>query len=102
MLPAQDALDVRHRFGNLVLALGKDADRSQTVASDHSKARGVDRNENLIIGIAERRCLTLRFEDPNDEELNAANADVLAEEGDRKSTRLNSSHIPLSRMPSSA
>ena len=24
------------------------------------------------------------------------------EEGDRKSTRLNSSHIPLSRMPSSA
>ena len=27
---------------------------------------------------------------------------VLAEGGDRKSTRLNSSHIPLSRMPSSA
>ena len=27
---------------------------------------------------------------------------VLATEGDRKSTRLNSSHIPLSRMPSSA
>ena len=25
-----------------------------------------------------------------------------AEQGDRKSTRLNSSHIPLSRMPSSA
>ena len=27
---------------------------------------------------------------------------VEAEDGDRKSTRLNSSHIPLSRMPSSA
>src|ERR1051326_5576202 len=28
--------------------------------------------------------------------------ELLYEEGDRKSTRLNSSHIPLSRMPSSA
>ena len=27
---------------------------------------------------------------------------ILKSEGDRKSTRLNSSHIPLSRMPSSA
>ena len=27
---------------------------------------------------------------------------IFRKEGDRKSTRLNSSHIPLSRMPSSA
>ena len=32
----------------------------------------------------------------------AANYEVLVWYGDRKSTRLNSSHIPLSRMPSSA
>ena len=34
--------------------------------------------------------------------LKARAADVVRELRDRKSTRLNSSHIPLSRMPSSA
>ena len=34
--------------------------------------------------------------------LDPASWELRAEEGDRKSTRLNSSHIPLSRMPSSA
>src|ERR1051326_7553681 len=32
----------------------------------------------------------------------AAGADIIESNRDRKSTRLNSSHIPLSRMPSSA
>ena len=34
--------------------------------------------------------------------LKGISADILRDGGDRKSTRLNSSHIPLSRMPSSA
>ena len=36
------------------------------------------------------------------EHIRVAIADLLRWEEDRKSTRLNSSHIPLSRMPSSA
>ena len=38
----------------------------------------------------------------DDDEESVANIEILLSEQDRKSTRLNSSHIPLSRMPSSA
>ena len=38
----------------------------------------------------------------NFRDLKAINIDLLSEYGDRKSTRLNSSHIATSRMPSSA
>ena len=47
------------------------------------------------IGDDARRIYNMMFADSPDEE-------VQDESPDRKSTRLNSSHIPLSRMPSSA
>ena len=49
--------------------------------------------------------VVVRIDEMLDEEVNLTTEDVaqiLTEVRDRKSTRLNSSHIPLSRMPSSA
>ena len=43
-----------------------------------------------------------RFTDEYRQLTEQAQAAMVAEQEDRKSTRLNSSHIPLSRMPSSA
>src|SRR5689334_24069688 len=80
MLASQDALDVGHRLGNPVLRLGEDADRPKPIAADHAKARRVDRDEYLIIRIAERRRLTLRFENTDDRELDAADANVLTQQ----------------------
>ena len=42
------------------------------------------------------------FEDTNENNINIVNMPYTDENKDRKSTRLNSSHLDLSRMPSSA
>src|ERR1051326_309586 len=59
-----------------------------------------------VVGDVEHDCCVL-LDDENGEvalllEASDDREDFLDDEGDRKSTRLNSSHIPLSRMPSSA
>ena len=50
----------------------------------------LDGKTALVVGVANRRSIAWAI------------AAKLAAEGDRKSTRLNSSHIQKSRMPSSA
>ena len=76
VLAAQHALDVRHRVRDLVLRCGEHADRPQAIGADHAKARRLDRDEHLVVRIAERCRLTLRLEHADDGELDPANADV--------------------------
>ena len=64
--------------------------------------RGASSAENLNLDVAER--IAQREKCPNQLALVARVRELESRirELDRKSTRLNSSHIPLSRMPSSA
>ena len=67
-----------------------------TFGGDHAGAEGVGGETGFFEGGA------VRGVTDSAEDLAADAGRVLPGGGDRKSTRLNSSHIPLSRMPSSA
>ena len=87
-----------------VISIGRGANNTPLVVND-----GKDRGEQLYYFSSAERSAFIGF-DNSAEKLFAAlqvsndGSDVITVNnyGDRKSTRLNSSHIPLSRMPSSA
>ena len=80
MLAPERLLDVRHGVGDFFFRRGKDADGAQPVGSEHAEPTRVERNQDLLVGIAEWRGLALRLENANDEELDAANADILSQQ----------------------
>ena len=93
---------------NIVINTGGD-EFSQVVSARHALVGGLKNTGKFIKGYAE--ALELAFNVTNDDgsvtkwyDLKGkAKRGIKAErDADRKSTRLNSSHIPLSRMPSSA
>ena len=70
--------------------------RHAEVSSPQHKKLGVDVLDYSMVGI----CLVSSVPLELGEKLHLHSIETL--DGDRKSTRLNSSHIPLSRMPSSS
>ena len=80
------------KFGQPEIKLGiiPGAGGSQRLPRAVSKSKAMD------------MCLTARMMDANEAERAGLVSRVVAADKDRKSTRLNSSHVALSRMPSSA
>ena len=73
------------RFRPMIPGVDDDEDRDEGREHDHREGDPVHADGEVRVDRTDPRCVWCR-----------------AELIDRKSTRLNSSHIPLSRMPSSA
>jgi len=78
--PAQGTLDLEHRFGDVGFRCGERADVVQPVVAEHLEAAGHERDQDLLVGIPERRRPPLGLEHADHLELLADDPDVVAKD----------------------